>query len=407
MRWMQGCAVVIVCGFSAAAGLAADDRAVPAAGGVKVIADVQARLLRAFEDHLDNPRRYAKLVAKQCRMFPEGDLFPYVLPAIAYANLALGDPKRKDLALKRMGQCIDLAIPGVLRRVRPPGGKLEKLRAFNKNATYLGQLNLALGYYRLIGGDDRYDKMHKRISDVLHTALVERQGRPLESYPQYTWPFDTIPCLVSLALYDRHTGLARSDEIARKHLKWVQDKATDPVTGLPVSRADGRTGKAWGRPRGCDLSLRLALLAHIDRPYATKLYRNYVKHFWIDHGAMAGFAEWPGGKGGRQDADSGPIIMGIGMSATGLGIGAAIAMDDRGRLRRLCAQIPDLKQLMAVALRPAGRGAKAIGGMIPYRKECVTGFLFGDACLFYAVTWHPLGASRVPSRTRHINQGRP
>ena len=153
--------------------------------------------------------------------------------------------------------------------------------------------------------------------------------------------------------------------------------------------------------------MRLALLAQIDRAYATKLYAKYVKHFWIDRGMMAGFAEWPGGKAGRQDVDSGPIVMGMGMSATGLGVAAARAMNDRPRLGRLAVQMANMNQLMAMALRPAGGGGEAIGGMIPYRRDCLTGFLFGDACLFYAVTWRDWSLAAEAPTARPAGRKRP
>jgi len=45
---------------------------------------------------------------------------------------------------------------------------------------------------------------------------------------------------------------------------------------------------------------------------------------------------------------------------------------------------------MTVRAAPDGR-ASFLGG-IPYRDKYVTGFLMGDACLFYAVTWQDWSA---------------
>ena len=41
-----------------------------------------------------------------------------------------------------------------------------------------------------------------------------------------------------------------------------------------------------------------------------------------------GFREWPRGVSGATDADSGPIVFGIGSAASGLGIAGARAMGD-------------------------------------------------------------------------------
>ncbi len=409
---MRGCVNVILCVLAgvppSARALAQPPGSRPAAGAEGALRDVRARLRKQFDGYLERPQQYARRVHQECRSFPEGDLFPYVLPAMAQANLAVADPKHRPAGRKRIAQCIDLAIPSVVRRVRPPGGKLQDLRAFGDQATYLGQLNLALGCYRLVGGDDRYEAIHKRLSDVLHAALVERQGRPLESYPSYSWSFDTAPVLVSLALRDRHTGGSQAPEVTRQHLAWLKTHSLDPATGLPRHRCGLRTGRAFGSPRGCDLSMRLALLARIDLPTAKELYRAYVRHFWIERNVVAGFAEWPGGRAGRQDIDSGPVVMGVGMSASGMGIAAATAVGDGPRRRRLCEQLADLRQLLRLTLTPDASGRPSFLGVIPYRPEYVTGFLMGDACLFYAVTWQDWDLTPAgPTTRRSAGGGRP
>lgn len=84
-------------------------------------------------------------------------------------------------------------------------------------------------------------------------------------------------------------------------------------------------------PRGCDLSFRLCLLPHLDSEAATRLYQRYASRFWIDHGLVAGFVELAGGRG-EAGIDSRVVILGMGMYATGMGVGAVIAAKDRTRL---------------------------------------------------------------------------
>ena len=82
--------------------------------------------------------------------------------------------------------------------------------------------------------------------------------------------------------------------------------------------------------------------------------------------------------------------MGVGMSATGLGLGAAIACGDKPRTDRLCAQTGAMKLMLKRMLTGDRTTGKAmIAGMMPYRQRCQTGFVFGDACLFYTSTWTP------------------
>jgi hypothetical protein len=343
-------------------------------------------LEKRFDASLDKPDAYREIVRKECAIFPEGDLFPYVLPALGYVNRGLSDPARMEGCRTRVRQLIDLAIPAVVRKVGPSGGTLANLDTYRHHATYLGMINLALGGYRLIGGDDRYEAVHKTLTDVLAKALLENEGRPLDSYPSLCWPFDTIPCLLSLKLRDKIAGMTRTEPLLRRHLEWVERSGTDPALGLPVSRMD-KAGKPSAPPRGCDLSFRLCLLVHLDRAQAENVYKKYMEAFWIDRGIVSGFAEWPHGKDGPADADSGPIVLGIGLSATGLGIGAARAMGDEARQASLARQLANLQAFrrLAESMDKKSGGAFAI----PLSDRYVTGFLYGDACLFYAATWTP------------------
>jgi len=304
---------------------------------------------------------------------------------------------------------LDPAVASTVRVVRPPGKKLDALTSYKQHATYLGQLNMALGYYRLIGGDDRYEGIHRRISDVLHKALVELKGRPLASFPAYSWSFDTIPCLVSLKLYDRHTGKSRSNEVIRKHLEWLGAHAVHKPTGLPYSRINNTTGRGIVAPRGCDLSWRISLIAHLDAARAKAMYNAYVKAFWLDRTMIRGFAEWPGGKLTKQDADSGPILLGIGMTASGMGIAASQAAGDTPRTAQLARQTADFKKLMQkiIAVQPAAKAKLTMRGQIDPASNYVTGFLYGDACLFYAATWRAWPAAKNRPATRPADRGPP
>lgn len=111
--------------------------------------------------------------------------------------------------------------------------------------------------------------------------------------------------------------------------------------GLSFSRV---TSDGAVRARGCDLSFRLCLLPHLNKQAVSALYRRYASRFWGDHGVISGFAEYAGG-GGLADIDSGPMILGIGMSATGMGLGAAVAAGDEARLRRLCQGLVNMQRI--------------------------------------------------------------
>jgi hypothetical protein len=360
----------------------------------KILHSYRTRFENVFDRHLKDPAAYRKRAADKCAAFPEGDLFPFTFPALAYVNLALAEPDRKAHYAAQARKLVDLAIESVTKRVSPPGGKLENLPNYRTYATHLGQLNLVLGAYRLACDDTRYDRLHDKLTDLFLQALEEKKGLPLRSYPTYSWPMDTIPVLVSLKLHDIRTGGNRSGKPIAAHLAWVRERASHPDLKLPYSRFNDGENRPLEAPRGCDLSLRLCLLPHIDRDGAKQMYDHYVRSFWIAREALAGFAEWPHGKVETEDIDSGPIFMGVGLAATGMGIGATKAMGDAPRLRKLCIQLTCVNLLRAMYF--ASQAMETQGDNRWKRMldpEHYTGLLMGDAVLFYCITWHPWSAA--------------
>ncbi|MEW5802650.1 MAG: hypothetical protein AB1847_11175 [bacterium] len=350
------------------------------------VAAIRHRLLIQFDNYLQNPKGYADRLEQECQGFPRKDVLATIFPSLAYTNLAIGDQKSRAHARLQAAKLIDLAILQVTAQVEPPNGRLENLRTYQKQAAYLGMLNLALGCYRMIGGDNRFEAIHQRITESLGKALAEENGRVLYSFPDLQRPLDTIVCLVSLRLHDQWAGESRFDKVIRQHLSWIRQNTLDKRLQLPYSIIDPVTGRGRDLARGSDLSFQLCLLPHLDYDYAVQDYKHYVQAFWLDYGAdsLAGFREWPMGADRGHDADSGPIYQRIGLCATGFGLGAATALKDKKRFERLCEQFPLLEAIVAGL---GGQKRRAAG--IPLDPRCYTGSLLGDAALFYVITWQP------------------
>lgn len=351
-----------------------------------------------FDSLLEDPASYRARALDECAPFPEGDLLPFVFPIIGYTNDAIRHPDRADAHRRLVIQLLDLAMPSVVSHVRPPGGRLEQLQDYGRRGVYLGQIALALGCYRLIGGDDRWGAIHSRVADVLHEALVAANGDQLWSFPDMTWPFDTVPCLLALRLYDAHRRSTRSSAAIARHLDWVQERATDPALGLPYSHLPDQPGGKTVAPRGCDLAYRVFLLAHVDAARARRIYDAFRRHFWIERGFLAGFAEWAHGEELGEDLDSGPVILGLGLAATGFGIGAALCMRDRWRLGRLLMQL-SMANLIFSVLGPR------VKARYPYDGRYVTGTLMGDASIFAVAGWTPWGLGEL-AREGQVPNGR-
>ena len=353
--------------------------------------NLERQLRGRFDRYLEDPGAYRVRALEECRGFPEGDLLPFVFPAIGYANDALRHQDRVRAAREKVATLIECALPSVIDHVRPPDGRLERLEDYGRRGVYLGQIGLALGCYRLIGGDDRWEAIHSRVADVLHEALVSANGDQLWSFPDVTWPFDTVPCLLAVRLYDVHRRTTRSSPAIARHLEWVEERATDPVLGLTYSRLPAKPGGEMVPPRGCDLAYRVFLLAHIDTARARRTYEAFRRHFWIERGFLAGFAEWAHGQDLGEDADSGPVVFGLGLAATGFGIGAALCMRDMWRLGRLLMQLSMAGSIISV-LGPR------VKDRYPYDGRYVTGSLMGDASIFAVAGWTSWGLGDLAHR---------
>lgn len=110
-----------------------------------------------------------------------------------------------------------------------------------------------------------------------------------------------------------------------------------------------------------------------------------MQHHWLDRLAWSGFAEYPGGAYGAVDADSGPIVDGLGVAATVLGLAATRSVADQGRWNRLRGQADIAAHLMPELI--AYGAASGISGLPELSTDYLTGFLIGDAVLFWASNW--------------------
>lgn len=348
---------------------------------------VLARLVRAAVAHATDADAYRDRVARECGAFPEGPLFPYVFPALALCAWPGDRRVSREAAHGAALTHATLAHSGAVSRIGP----IAQLPHDAPRAVDMGWLALLFGVLRESTGVTRYDDERAALCAALRRQLDDApDGGVLFSYPGACWPFDTLPAVVALALEDRLTGTPRAAGTISRHLAWLRGPGLDAASGLPVSALAGDRCTPTHRPRGCDLSLRIALLTALDPALARSLYATYARAYWSDRFVLAGFREWLPGETATEDLDSGPVIAGVGMAASAFGLAATRLVGDRWRYGRLRGQLGLWDLVWRLAGRLAGdrlRGAAAPGLGVPLDPACVTGFLFGDACLMLALGW--------------------
>lgn len=349
---------------------------------VRLHAQVVGRLRSRFIAMLADPIAYDRTVATECGTFPEGRIYPYALPAMAFAQSIIASPKERQQWEGPLETLVDRLVPVVAGRLRAPDGDLLRIREMRKEGTHITTLGLTLGLAEL-AGNDRRRVLLDHVCDLLVSELAAKQGGPIDSYPTYLWPFDTVMALTVVGMQDRLRGRKRMDPLFARHFTWRREHNTDPATGLPRATPAGP-------PRGCDLTMQVCLLGWMAPSEALSLYRRMVDHHWLELGVMAGFSEWPKGVDGIPDIDSGPVVMGIGATATGMGLGAALAMGDVDRSARLLRELALMPVLLPHLVGPGGMAKSWCAGNVPMDAGYLTGFLYGDASMFFALTWTPL-----------------
>lgn len=242
-----------------------------------------------------------------------------------------------------LGEVAARALSG---HVSPYDKDIAMVSDLGDHGLYLSHLNLILGCYVRVSGDGHYDALHERASRHL-AALSLRDGDfHAPSWPgSPKWPADQTVTLCSLYLYDR-TRPAEILEIFRRPmdrlaqmkkaglsrkpiegwLAYMKEQATDADTGLHRSAiADLDYAHL---PRGCALSWSVLYMAQFAPGEASDLYAAYRKSHRTEILGFGGFREWPRGQARASDVDSGPVVFGAGMAATGLGLGPARLFKD-------------------------------------------------------------------------------
>lgn len=154
---------------------------------------------------------------------------------------------------------------------------------------------------------------------------VDAADQPfLEAYPGQVWPADTVVAIAAVADVD----LAFTVPGARVAVqRWV-DRARPPGTEGLLAHHVALDGTPLDGPRGSSGALALTFLARIDRSWATEAWRAFRARFVTGVAGAVGVREFEKGSGRSGDVDSGPLLAGVSLSASAVGVAAARANGD-------------------------------------------------------------------------------
>ena len=304
------------------------------AAAITAVAAVAVVRLVAPADGASGVRRQLAFVRQQLesgaaeeaqRSFPEGYFFLNALYGLTAVDLGLGSADRSaELAAARWA----------LARLESEAGR----------APFTGDMPLRYGvFYRgwvnwLRGGilslqpaaarDPAEVRAFRTDSAALGAAFDESPTPFLASYPGRSWPVDSTVALASLRLHDKLLTPAYDTTVIR----WVANVRArlDPATGLMPHTADVDTGSPTSGAQGSSQSLIHRFLGEIDPAFAQQQYSVFRDLFLsAPLGLGPGVREHPVGVEGPANVDSGPLLLGVSLSATVVTIGAARVHGDR------------------------------------------------------------------------------
>jgi hypothetical protein len=175
-----------------------------------------------------------------------------------------------------------------------------------------------------------------------------------------------------------HDGLL-GPRFGRVVERWVTEVARrlDPDTGL----LPHRSAPAVEGPRGSSQAVIQRFLPEIDPGWAEVQYRRFRRQFVVTRLGQPGVREYPPGRSGRGDVDSGPLVLGLSTSASVVAIGAARAHDDQA----LAGPLTGLGEALGMPLR-WGSNKRYVLGQMP----------IGDAFLAWSAATRPVSPSPDP-----------
>ena len=265
---------------------------------------------------------------------PEWTLMGRTFTVLAFANLALSQPERRDEDLALIDTLIKRTIETEAKQGQRafllPYARVGTFHDPSGRSLFVdGELALMMAArQRVAASPELMPELQHRI-DLITAQLSRAPNHLAESYPDEGWVFCNAIALAALRLADSVDG--RSHEALRTAaLESLKTRFVEPKTGLLISsfHADGTPRDG---PEGSTLWLSLHMLQLVDADFARAQYTRARELLGHDALGFAWAGEWPSALRNHDDVDSGPTIPLLDANAGSSGlafIGAAAFGDD-------------------------------------------------------------------------------
>ncbi|MGS2807171.1 hypothetical protein [Nocardia sp. MW-W600-9] len=284
--------------------------------------------------------------------FPEGHFFLNALYGLSWVQAARTDPDLREAAL------------------RESRWALERLESADGRAVFSPALRPAYGVFwagwtnwlrgailSLDAGDPAEVRRFAARSEEIAQAFAASETPFLQAYHGQAWPVDSTVAIASLRLHDRLFG----ERFGAVTTRWLASARAhlDPATGL-LPHEVAPDGTQLDGARATSQTVILRFLPELDADFARSQYRLFRDQFLSYPGGFGpALREYPRGVDKAGDVDSGPLVAGISLSATVVGLGAARVNGDR----ELAAAIGSEGELLGLPMDLPGSKRYAFGAV--------------------------------------------
>jgi hypothetical protein len=294
--------------------------------------------LIAFETSDDADRARSSQGAPIDRFAGEWALVTHQMTALGLAQLCLAHSER---CARYAPVATKAALKSFLPEMRDFGTRAWKGEdalasvAGNHGHAYLAYSALAISMARLV--DPAFPAQQAKSHDTLIAAyerrLLASDSGLIETYPNEAYPTDVAAVAAAIAVHGRVSGVDHRRVIAH-WVSRVRSRQIEPKSGFVFQRMSAASGRPHDAPRGSGTGLAAYYAGFVDRGLAGQLATALLQH----EKSFCGFdaiGEYAEGHTGLGDIDSGPVLFGVSVAATGFALAPARALGRRESFEHL------------------------------------------------------------------------
>jgi hypothetical protein len=301
----------------------------------------------------------ARFHTGDARFDGEWALVSNMMAALGLGQVALAHPELRSSYLPAIEAAVERALAAETTKFGAAAWGTRGLEDLESNHghAYLGYVDLALGMLRLLDPQTRLAATHDRLTAALARRLAAAPHGLVETYPKEAYPADVASIAGAIGLHGRATGRDHG-AVLRRYGEALRARWIEPRSGLLYQAGDAASGRPTAPPRASGTAIAAYFLSFADVALARELTAALSRGQRASFFGFGGVREYAPGYEGSGDIDSGPVVLGVSVSATGFALAGARMMGNR----EMFVELYRTAELFGVPVAREGRRRFATGG---------------------------------------------